>query len=70
MRSLTFYVDDLLATGPREVLQPLLTRLPDVWKGSNPDFLGRQPGDVDTMRFLGPDIELGPEEGPVPSKVR
>ena len=32
----------------------------DVWKGSNPDFLGRQPGDVETMRFFGLDIELGP----------
>ena len=34
-----------------------------VWKGSNPDFLGREPGDIDTMRFLGQDIELCPEEG-------
>ena len=57
------YVDDFLAAGPRDILQPLLTRLLDVWKGSNPDYLGRQPGDVDTMRFLGLDIELGPEEG-------
>ena len=57
------YVDDFLAAGPRDVLQPLLTRLRDVWKGSNPHFLGRQTGDVDTMQFLGFDIELGPEEG-------
>ena len=57
------YVDDFLAAGPREILQPLLTRLLDVRKGSNPDYLGRQPGDVDTMRSLGLDIELGPEEG-------
>ena len=57
------YVDDFLAAGPREILQPLLTRLLDVWKGSNPDYLGQQPGDVDTMRSLGLDIELGPEEG-------
>ena len=56
------YVDDFQAAGPREILQPLLTRL-HVWKGSNPDYLGRQPGDVDTVRFLGLDIELGPEEG-------
>ena len=35
------YVDDFLAAGPRDILQPLLTRLLDVWKGSNPDFLGR-----------------------------
>ena len=56
------YVDDFLAAGPRAILQPLLTRLLDVWKGSNPEYLGRQPGDVD-MRFLGLDIELGPEEG-------
>ena len=34
------YVDDFLAAGPRDVLQPLLTRLLDVWKGSNPDCLG------------------------------
>ena len=34
-----------------------------VWKGSNPDFLGREPGDVDTLRFLGLDIELGEQEG-------
>ena len=33
------YVDDFLATGPRDILQPLLTRLLDVWKGSNPDYL-------------------------------
>ena len=57
------YVDDFLAAGPRDILQPLLTRLLDVWKGSNPDFLGRQPGDVDAMQFLGLDIDLGPEEG-------
>ena len=57
------YVDDFLAAGPREFLQPL--RLLHVWKGSNPDFLGRQPGNVDAMRFLGLilDIEMGPEEG-------
>ena len=46
-------MDDFLAAGPREILQPLLTRLLDVWKGSNPDLLRRQPEDVDTMRFLG-----------------
>ena len=46
-----------------EILQPLLTRLLDVWKGSSPDFLGCQPGDVDTMRLLALDAELGPEEG-------
>ena len=57
------YVDDFLAAGPREVLQPLLTQLLHVWKGSNPDFLGREPGDVDTLRFLGLDIELGEQEG-------
>ena len=57
------YVEDFLAAGPRDILQQLLTRLLDVWKGSSPDFLGRQPGDVDTMRFLGLDIELGQEEG-------
>ena len=57
------YVDDFLPAGPQEIIQPLLARLLDVWKGSNPDFLGRQPGDVDNMRFLGLDIELGPEEG-------
>ena len=32
------YVDDILAAGPRDILQPLLTRLLDVWKGSNPDY--------------------------------
>ena len=48
--ALLVYVDDFLAAGPRKLLQPLLTRLLHVWKGSNPDFLGRQPGDVDTMR--------------------
>ena len=50
------YVDDFLAAGPRDILQPLLAKLLDVWKGSNPDYLGRLPGDVDTMRFLGLDI--------------
>ena len=56
-------MDDFLAAGPRQVLQPLLTQLLHVWKGSNPDFLGREPGDVDTLRFLGLDIELGEQEG-------
>ena len=33
------YVDDFLAAGPRDVvLQPLLTRLLDIWKGSNPEL--------------------------------
>ena len=57
------YVDDSLAAGPRDVLQPLLNRLLHVWKGSNPGSLGREPGDVDTMRFLGLDVGLGPQEG-------
>ena len=57
------YVDDFLAVGPRHVLQALLTQLLHVWKGSHPDFLGREPGDVDTLRFLGLDIELGEQEG-------
>ena len=61
--TLLVFVDDILAAGPRDFLQPLLNRLLDVWKDSNPDFLGREPGDVDTMRFLGLDVELGPEEG-------
>ena len=58
------YVDDFLTACPREILQPLLTRLLDVRKRSSPDFLGRQPGDVDTTEiFNGLDIELGPEDG-------
>ena len=61
--ALLVYVDDFLAVGPRQVLQPLLTQLLHVWKGSNPDFLGREPGDVDTLRFLGLGIELGEQEG-------
>ena len=40
--------------GPRQVLQPLLTQLLHVWKGSNPDFLGREPGDVDTLSLSRP----------------
>ena len=52
------YVDDFLAVGPRQVLQALLTQLLHVWKGSNPDFLGREPDDVDTLRLLGLDIGL------------
>ena len=47
------YVCDFLAAGPRDILQLLLNRLLDFWKGSNPDFLGREPEDVNTMRFLG-----------------
>ena len=31
------YVDDFLATLPRDVLQPLLSRVLDEWKGSNLD---------------------------------
>ena len=57
------YVDDFLAARLRAILQPLLARFLEVWKASNPDYLGRQPGDVDITRFLGLDIELGPEEG-------
>ena len=34
------------------LLQSLLNRLLHVWKGSSPDVLGREPGDVVTMRFL------------------
>ena len=63
LAAILVYVDDFLAAGPRQVLQPLLTQLLHVWKGSNPDFLGREPGDVDTLRFLGLDIELGEQEG-------
>ena len=63
LAAILVYVDDFLAAGPRQVLQPLLTHLLHVWKGSNPDFLGREPGDVDTLRFLGLDIELGEQEG-------
>ena len=65
LAAILVYVDDFLAAGPRQVLQPLLTQLLHVWKGSNPDFLGREPGDVDTLRFLGLDIELGELGGPV-----
>ena len=46
------YVDDFLAAGLRDFLQPLLNRLLHVWKGSNPDVLGREPGDVDAVHFL------------------
>ena len=63
LAAILVYVDDFLATGPRQVLQPLLMQLLHVWKGSNPDFLGREPGDVDTLRFLGLDIELGEQGG-------
>ena len=41
LAAILVYVDDFLAAGPRQVLQPLLTQLLHVWKGSNPDFLGR-----------------------------
>ena len=50
----------LLPLANTSMLQHFLS---GVWKGRNPDFLSRQPGDVDTMRFLGLDIELGPEAG-------
>ena len=33
----------------RDGHKPFLARLPEVWRGSSPDYLGRQPGDVDTM---------------------
>ena len=45
------YVDDFLAAGPRDILQAFLARLLDVWNESKPDFLGCEPGDVDTMGF-------------------
>ena len=59
LAAILVYVDDFLAAGPRQVLTHLL----HVWKGSNHDFLGCEPGDVDTLRFLGLDIELGEQEG-------
>ena len=43
--ALLAHVDDFLAAGPRDVLQPLLNRLLHVWKGSSPDFLCRELGD-------------------------
>ena len=63
LAAILVYVDDFLAVGPRQVLQPLLKQLLHVWKGSNPDFLGREPGDVGTLHFLGLYIELGEQEG-------
>ena len=50
------YVDDFLAARPRRVLLK-------VWRGSAPDFLGRESGDVDPLRFLGLDVELGHDLG-------
>ena len=38
-----------------------LAQLLKLWKGNATDFLGRGVGDVDASRFLGLDIELGPE---------
>ena len=64
------YVDDFLAAGPRSLLQPLLTSLLRVWKGSIPDFSGRRPGDVDTMRFLGLDGSFISRAIPMPSSKR
>ena len=55
------YVDDFLAAGPRSPLQSPLAQLLKLWKGSARDFLGREEGDVDALRFLGLDTELGPE---------
>ena len=49
------YVDDLLAAGPRDVLQPLLARLLDVW---NPECLKdrRTPGEPESF-FDKPHVE-------------
>ena len=55
----TVYVDDFLAAGPGSVPQPLLSELLPLWKGSLPDLLGHDEGDIDSLRFLGLDIELG-----------
>ena len=46
------YVDDFLAAGPRQVLQPLLTQLLHVWKGSNPDLLGPWTLDVNLVMSI------------------
>ena len=57
------YVDEFLAAGRCSVLQPLLNQLLQLWKGSSPDFLGRDEGYVDSLRFLGLDVELGTKKG-------
>ena len=52
-----------LTAGLRPLLQSLFDQLQKLWKGSAPDFLGVEKGDVDALRFLGLDIELGPGQG-------
>ena len=59
MAAFLVYVDDFLAARPRSVRQPLLNQLLQLWKGSSSDFLGHDEGDVDSLQFLGLDIELG-----------
>ena len=56
-------VVSVLGEHAHDGLQRLGDRLLHVWMGSSPDFLGREPRDIDAVRFLGFEIELGPEEG-------
>ncbi len=53
------YVDDLLSAADRRILEAMFKALGSKWERSVPGFLGTGPKDVDVIRFLGMDIELG-----------
>eukprot|EP00971_Amphidinium_carterae_P097624 1931901-Amphidinium_carterae.2 len=51
------YVDDLLAVGEKKVLKGFFGHLQTVWEIATPEYLTREPEDVDSIRFLGMEIE-------------
>ena len=60
--ALLVYVDDILGAGPRKILTSFLDAVRQKWDLATPEYLGQQEGDVDSLRFLGMDIEQGREE--------
>eukprot|EP00971_Amphidinium_carterae_P039693 779698-Amphidinium_carterae.1 len=51
------YVDDLLAVGHKTVLEGFCKRMQSVWEIATPEYLAGEPDDVESIRFLGMEIE-------------
>ena len=52
------YVDDLLIAGPRSLNDSMIRAVQDVWKTSQPEYLGPDPDCVPILRFLGMGMNL------------
>ncbi len=57
------YVDDLLTSASRKISEAMFKALGKFWELSSPEYLGTGRDDVDVIRFLGMDIELGTTKG-------